>query len=121
MFTIATTRTFCAAHALRLPGGGIEPLHGHNWRLTVTVEADQLDELGCVMDFHELEKQVDAIIGPWHNRNLNDIPPFDAAVNPSAENVVGQVAAQLSLPEGVRLRRVEVTEAQGCAAAYEPA
>ncbi|MEM8873008.1 MAG: 6-carboxytetrahydropterin synthase [Planctomycetota bacterium] len=121
MFTAAITRTFCAAHALRLPGGGLEPLHGHNWQTTVTVASEQLDELGCVMDFHDLERQLDAIIGPWHNANLNEIAPFDAVVNPSAENVARQIADALTLPDGVSLRRVEVTEAEGCAAAYEPA
>src|SRR4051812_27370017 len=35
-FEITTTRTFSAAHQLRLPDGSIEPLHGHNWRVKVT-------------------------------------------------------------------------------------
>ena len=41
-FEISTTRTFAAAHALRLPGNQIEPLHGHNWRVRVTVAADRM-------------------------------------------------------------------------------
>ena len=36
-FEITTTRTFAAAHQLRLYDGSLEPLHGHNWRVQVTV------------------------------------------------------------------------------------
>src|SRR5687768_1170910 len=67
-FEITTTRAFAAAHQLRLPGGGIEPLHGHNWRVKVTVSAATLDALGTVMDFHELERLLDVVLAPMHNR-----------------------------------------------------
>lgn len=119
-FEISITRIFSAAHALRLPGGVVEPLHGHDWQLTVTVGANQLDAIGTVMDFHDLETRVESIIGPWRNRNLNDCPPFDVT-NPSAEAVVKTVAHGLQLPPGVRLVSVSVTEAPGCVATYRPA
>ena len=38
------------------------------------------------MDFHELERLLDEIITPMHNRHLNELPAFEA-LNPSAENV----------------------------------
>jgi 6-pyruvoyltetrahydropterin/6-carboxytetrahydropterin synthase len=119
-FEITTTRTFAAAHQLRLPGGGIEPLHGHNWRVKVTVAADRLDALGTVMDFHELERLVDIVTGPMHNRHLNELPPFEAELNPSAENVAYHVARSVSpaLPNGVRLARVEVWETDENSAVY---
>jgi 6-pyruvoyltetrahydropterin/6-carboxytetrahydropterin synthase len=120
-FEITTTRTFAAAHQLRLPGGGIEPLHGHNWRVKVTVSATQLDALGTVMDFHELERLVDAVIEPMHNRHLNELdPPFARELNPSAENVAFHVARSLRLPHGVRLVGVEVWETDGNSAVYTP-
>jgi 6-pyruvoyltetrahydropterin/6-carboxytetrahydropterin synthase len=110
-FEITTTRTFSAAHQLRLPGGGIEPLHGHNWRVKVTVSSDALDALGTVMDFHELERLVDAILSPLHNRHLNELEPFSRELNPSAENVAYHVGRSLRLPEArVRLLCVEVWE-----------
>ena len=52
----ATTRSFSAAHQLRLYDGSLEPLHGHNWQVKVTVVAAKLDSIGVVMDFHELER-----------------------------------------------------------------
>lgn len=108
-FEISVTRTFSAAHALRLYDGSMEPVHGHNWQVEVTVASTQLDAIGVVMDFHELERRVDQIILPWHNRHLNDAVDF-ADLNPSAENVAVVVSRKLSLPGSVRLAGVKVWE-----------
>ena len=75
-FEITTTRRFAAAHQLRLYDGSLEPLHGHNWRVRVTVGAGRLDPIGVVMDFHDLERRVDDVVAPMHNRHLNDLPAF---------------------------------------------
>ncbi|HEV7302175.1 MAG TPA: 6-carboxytetrahydropterin synthase [Tepidisphaeraceae bacterium] len=119
-FEITTTRFFAAAHALRFPDKSVEPIHGHNWRVKVTVSAPRLDALGCVMDFHELERQVDAIIAPLHNRHLNELPPFDGELNPSTENVAYHVAVKLALAEPVMLVSVEVWETDTNSAVYRP-
>ena len=116
-FQLTTTREFAAAHQLRLYDGSLEPLHGHNWRVKVTVAAGQLDPIGVVMDFHDLERRVDAVIAPWHNRHLNDAAAF-AKLNPSAENVAFAVGRALELPEGVRLVSVEVWETSTNSAIY---
>src|SRR3954471_23909802 len=109
-FEITTTRTFSASHQLKLYDGSLEPLHGHNWRVRVTVGAAALDAIGVVMDFHELERLVDGIIGGMHNRHLNDVSPFVDGLNPSAENVAWAVGNALRLPVGIGLRSVEVWE-----------
>jgi 6-pyruvoyltetrahydropterin/6-carboxytetrahydropterin synthase len=122
-FEISTTRQFSAAHALRLYDGSLEPVHGHNWRVKVTVSAARLDAIGIVMDFHELERLVDAIIAPLHNRHLNETPPFMRELNPSAENVALHVGRSLRLPAGpnaVRLVCVEVWETDTNSAVYRP-
>jgi 6-pyruvoyltetrahydropterin/6-carboxytetrahydropterin synthase len=120
-FEISTTREFSAAHQLRLYDGSLEPLHGHNWRVRVTVSAASLDPIGVVMDFHELERLVDAVIGPWHNRHLNEIEPFgDGRLNPSAENVAATIAQRLRLPPRVRLLGVEVWETAANRATVRP-
>src|SRR5688572_9528767 len=119
-FEITTTRTFAAAHQLRLPDGSLEPLHGHNWRVKVTVSAHKLDALGTVMDFHELERLLDEVVTPMHNRHLNELEPFVRELNPSAENVAFHIARSLRLPSTVRLQCVEVWETDGNSAAYTP-
>ncbi|HSV15694.1 MAG TPA: 6-carboxytetrahydropterin synthase [Tepidisphaeraceae bacterium] len=118
-FEIRTVRSFSAAHQLRLYDGSIEPLHGHNWRVQVTVSAPQLDAIGVVMDFHELERLIDQIITPMHNRHLNDLPAF-AQVNPSAENVALHIGTTLRLPANARLQRVQVWETPENSAVYRP-
>jgi 6-pyruvoyl-tetrahydropterin synthase len=68
------------------------------------------------MDFHALERLVDEVIGPMHNRHLNELEPFapssSPSLNPSAENVALHVARSLRLPaaRGLRLVRVDVAE-----------
>ncbi len=119
-FDVTTTRSFSAAHQLRLYDGSLEPLHGHNWKLRVTVTAERLDAIGVVLDFHELERIVDRVVGPMHNRHLNELEAF-ASLNPSAEHVALGVARSLpadALPAGVRLARVEVWETPENSAVY---
>ncbi len=121
-FSVTIARTFCAAHALRLADGSLEPVHGHNWHVRLTVARDDgdLDAIGCVVDFHDLEHRLDAVLKPWQNAHLNDVPPFDASVNPTAERVAEQIGRQIDLPTGVRLDEVTITEAEGCLARWTP-
>lgn len=117
-FSIRIDRAFAATHALRLPDGSFEPVHGHGWSVAVAIGSDQLDAMDCVMDFHELERQLDAVISPWDRRHLNDVEPFKSGVNPSAERVAEAVARSLKLPGTVRMEYVEVGEATGCTAIF---
>ena len=121
-FEITTTRRFSAAHQLRLYDGSIEPLHGHNWRVKATVVSAGVDSIGVVMDFHELERLVDAVLSPLHNRHLNEVPPF-TLLNPSAENValhVGQALVNAPFPSSVTLSSVEVWETDDNSAVFRP-
>ena len=120
-FEITAGRTFAAAHQLRLYDGSLEPLHGHNWKVRVTVAAEKLDPIGVVMDFHELQRRLDAIVSPMHNRHLNDLPAFSPDhLNPTTENVARHIAENLTLPPGVRLAGVEVWETDENSAIYRP-
>ncbi len=122
MYAIEVTTEFCAAHQLRLANGGVEPLHGHNWRVTVQVESRNLNALETVMDFHALQALVEQIVQPWANRNLNECPPFDRQWNPSAERVAEYIGKALAkrMVASVRLGEVRITEAPGCAAIFRP-
>src|SRR3982750_1595795 len=108
-FEITPPRAFAAAHQLRLYDGSLEPLHGHNWQVRVTVSSPKLDSIGVVMDFHELERLGDNIIVPMHNHHLNEVSSM-RELNPSAENVAVVVARDLKLPAPVKLLSVEVWE-----------
>jgi len=121
-YQITIEAVFAASHALKLPDGTMEPVHGHNWPVAVTVAADGLDAMDCVMDFHELQRVVDEILRPWNSRHLNDVPPFAGGVNPSAERVAEHIGVTVSsqLPDGVALVSASVGEAPGCTAIYLP-
>jgi len=106
---ISTTRYFSAAHQLKLYDGSMEPLHGHNWRVRVTVSAKKLDKIGVVMDFHDLEARVDAVISLMNNFNLNEHKAFRKR-NPSAENVALHIAESVALPKKIKLVSVKVWE-----------
>ena len=116
MFSIRVERVFSAAHAMMI-GGELEALHGHDWRVRVTLEASGLDQDGMLCDFHLLERQLDAVLDPFQTANLNDTPPFNA-LNPTAENVAMHIAQSMlpSMPDAVTAIIVAVTEAPGCEA-----
>jgi len=123
MYAITVDRTFSAAHAIRLPDGSMEPVHGHDWRVRVRIESPELDAIETVMDFHVLEARLDEVIGGANNNDLNAIPPFaGGAVNPTAERVAWWIAETLRdvAPKPARLTSVRVTEAPGCEAEYRP-
>jgi 6-pyruvoyltetrahydropterin/6-carboxytetrahydropterin synthase len=121
MFALSIEAAFSAAHAIRIRGE-VEPLHGHDWRVTVTVGGEALDADGLLCDFHLVERELRAITERFHNRCLNETPPFDR-MNPTAEQVARHIADSLTprLPRGVSVISVRVTEAPGCAACYRPA
>ncbi len=129
MFRVTIEDRFSAAHALLIRGTR-EPVHGHDWHVTATIAGRDLDEDGLLVDFHALEEDLKAILGPFRNQDLHTRSPFDR-VNPSAEAVARHIALELSRrletrlarepkysPRGVRVESVRVTEAPGCAATY---
>jgi 6-pyruvoyltetrahydropterin/6-carboxytetrahydropterin synthase len=77
---------FSSAHQLRGYKGKCENLHGHNWRVQVTVSADKLDDIGIVIDFHELKDITGEVISSLDHAFLNEIFPF-TEINPSSENI----------------------------------
>jgi 6-pyruvoyltetrahydropterin/6-carboxytetrahydropterin synthase len=120
MYELTVKREFCAAHTIVIRGQQ-EPVHGHNWRVTVAIIGKALDEDGLLCDFHLVEQHVDDIIKPLTNIDLNATPPFDR-INPTAEHIAKHIGDSLipQLPSGVALSYVKVTEAPGCAAKYMP-
>jgi 6-pyruvoyl-tetrahydropterin synthase len=132
MFEITIKKVFAAAHAIYLPDGSMEPVHGHNWPVSVTVGAEQLDAIETVMDFHLLEAALEGLLAKMNNRHLNEIEPFAGAagrgavhglaINPTAERVAWWIGTRIAaaLPPGVKLMGVSVGEAPGCTATYRP-
>jgi queuosine biosynthesis protein QueD len=83
VFEIAKDFVFSAAHQIRFHGGKCERLHGHNWRVRVHVRASELNRIGMVVDFADLQKLVAEVGSRFDHQNVNEIPPFDT------ENTIG--------------------------------
>ena len=120
MWEISTETSVAAAHQLRLAPGEGERLHGHNWRIKVTVRATRLDARGFVMDFNELLPVLRATVEPYEHVFLNEVAPFDD-LNPTAENIARVVFENLAAKiddDRVHVARLEVWENDICAATY---
>ena len=120
MYEVVVKTGFSAAHQLRYYDGKYENLHGHNWTAIVTVETNELDDIGVGVDFVVLKKKVEEILSCLDYKNINEVPPFDSK-NPSAENIArwlfDELASQIN-SDNTRLKRVEVKEFDNCGAAY---
>lgn len=120
MYNIRVETTFSALHRVHLPDGSLEPIHGHDWVVRAIFGADQLDRHGMVVDFLEARSALEAAVAPLHHGDLNDYPAF-AEKSPTAENVARTVFDHIYGQGFSRLLlRVEVIEAPGCLATYEP-
>jgi 6-pyruvoyltetrahydropterin/6-carboxytetrahydropterin synthase len=86
MFEVSVEKDFAAGHALRGYKGKCENVHGHNYKVRVTLAGDQLDSTGLLYDFVEVKRLLAGIIDRLDHRFLNDVPPF-TELNPSAENL----------------------------------
>ena len=120
MYEVTTSAGFSAAHRIREYSGKCERMHGHNWKVEVTVRSTELNELGIVIDFRDLRKIVSGILETVDHRIINDVEPF-TSINPTAENLArwlhGEVLKELAHISVASLR-VKVWETDSSHAAY---
>lgn len=121
MFSIHRDFTFSAAHTIRGHTGGCERMHGHTYRVRIHLAAEDLDELGMVLDFADLKAIANEVLDPFDHRLINDVPPFDER-NPTAELIAEYVHGEVAerLPARVTVTEVEVWENPHSAASYRP-
>ncbi len=87
------TRSFSfeAAHQLEWHRGACKNLHGHSYRLEVTV-AGALDDNGIVIDFADLSEVVQrSVLDVYDHTYLNDLLP-----NPTAELIAHDIWDRLT-------------------------
>lgn len=121
MYEVSVEQTFAAAHALRHYKGACENLHGHNFRVQVTLEGETLDEAGMLVDFMDVKALMRQIMSQLDHKNLNEVPPFDALKNPSAENIAEYFFHHMSealAGTPARVREVKIWETDIQSAAY---
>lgn len=131
MYSISREFTFCYGHRLLNYNGKCANLHGHNARVVVTIEAENLDQCGMVLDFGELKNT----LGQWieetldHKMLLRKDDPMVPILqnqgeacyileeNPTAENLarfIFEYAKNLGYP----VKSVRFWETEKCVAEY---
>lgn len=95
-YTVNQICYFSAAHILRGYPAACERLHGHNYKVIIEVTADELDNLGMVMDYVDIETAANKYINILDHQYLNNIKPFDQELNPTAENVAAWLYGNIS-------------------------
>jgi 6-pyruvoyltetrahydropterin/6-carboxytetrahydropterin synthase len=124
MYEVSVDETFAAAHNLRNYKGKCENLHGHNYKVRVTLAGEEVDATGLLYDFVHLKQVIQGVIRALDHKYLNELPPFDVQ-NPSAENIARYIYEQTSkqLPQaanGAGVASITVWETETAAATYRP-
>ncbi len=125
MYEVQVDQTFAAAHALRNYKGACENLHGHNFKVRVTIVGEQLDKAGMLVDFLDVKDAIWDIFEELDHQNLNEVEPFVEELNPSAENIAKYIHGKLTTSltaDGVpiSISEVRVWETDIQSAAYRP-
>jgi 6-pyruvoyltetrahydropterin/6-carboxytetrahydropterin synthase len=97
-------------------------VHGHNYKVRITLEGPQLDSIGLLYDFVHIKRVIREVISGVDHKFLNDQAPFDA-INPSAENLAkyffDETSRQMkATPEGSRIASVTIWETDTSSATY---
>jgi 6-pyruvoyltetrahydropterin/6-carboxytetrahydropterin synthase len=124
MFELTVDEDFSSGHALRGYKGKCENVHGHNYKVRVTLEGPRLDSIGLLCDFTHLKRVMREIIAGVDHKFLNDQAPFNV-INPSAENLAKyfyeETARQMeTTAEGARVKSVTIWETDTTSASYWP-
>ena len=131
MYSLKVEGSFSSAHNLRGYKGKCEELHGHNWRVGITVKSAKLDKIGMVLDFKYLKKKLNAVLDRMDHKYLNKLAYFNPVrsgasrrgtsngVNPTSENIAEYIYKKLIIQIPL-LECVTVWENSTSCATYEP-
>ena len=120
MYEVTIIKSFSAAHILSQVGGKCEELHGHNFKVELTLGAPVLNQSGLLIDFRLVKKWLGEILDELDHKHLNEISYF-AGINPSAENVAKYIAEKIApaaKAARVKVTRVKVWESENAAVTY---
>ena len=109
--------TFEAAHRLpKVPATHrCHNMHGHSYRVEVTVVGAVNPETGFVIDFFDIESVFAPLLKQLDHHCLNDIAGLE---NPTAENIAAWIWVKVK-PSLPALAAVRVFETPHCWAEYE--
>ena len=119
MFRVTVTKSFSAAHALKI-GGQCENLHGHNFKVDVTVEGRKLSPEGLLIDFRDLKKWTVEVLDELDHKYLNELAPFlgDCATSEHVARFIFESLAARMKGNAARIVEVTVWESDNARVSY---
>ena len=121
MHEVMIEMSFSSAHALRGYQGKCENTHGHNYRVEVYVRGRKLNDIGLLIDFKDLKAATRRVVDYLDHKNINELPPFDVEINPSAEEMAAYFLREVGRrvnDDRAQVYKVRVWETDTCAATY---
>lgn len=95
MYILTVEDTFASAHQLRGYKGKCENIHGHNWKVVLSIKGTKLNNIGLLMDFHDIKSILKKTTDLIDHKNINEVPPFDK-INPSSELIAKFISDQIA-------------------------
>ena len=124
MWTLRVKEHFAAAHRLNGYEGKCSRLHGHTWQVEVAVSGNKTNNIGMLVDFKDIKAVLGGILAEFDHQCLNELPPFNAGQNPTAENLAALVFHRMAksdlFSEVVHLSAVTVWEEENSSATFTP-
>jgi len=120
MYRLTIHTNFAAAHNLIHYQGDCENLHGHNWKVEVTVAAKELNQAGLGIDFKILKRETKAVLARLDHKYLNDLDMFKG-ISPSSEHIARFLFDTLCTmlnTDNVSVECVNVWESDNACASY---
>lgn len=133
MITATRRLTFCAGHRVLGHEGKCRQLHGHNYTVHVTAQAEGLDDVGRVVDFSVLKERIGGWLDKWwdhkflvyeHDTDVRLVleqacfAHYVLPCNPTAENlasyILNHICPTLMVGTGCRVVSVTVEETENC-------
>jgi 6-pyruvoyltetrahydropterin/6-carboxytetrahydropterin synthase len=118
-YSIKVQSYFSAAHRLRQYRGKCESLHGHNWKVEVSISSDKLGRAGMLIDFKKAKAMLEGILSALDHTQINKIAYFKKH-NPTsellAEYIFNKYNSKIKSP--LKLEYVSVWETQNSCATY---
>jgi 6-pyruvoyltetrahydropterin/6-carboxytetrahydropterin synthase len=95
MYYLTIEDHFSSAHQLRGYKGKCENLHGHNWKVILTLRGEALNDIGILIDFHDMKAILKDALSGLDHVNINEHPAFTVH-NPSSENIAKYLFDKIS-------------------------
>jgi len=120
VYELTVIRQFSAAHQLREFRGNCERLHGHNWKVEVSLTGEELNDAGLLIDFKDVKEATDRTLEELDHSFLNELPHFRDQ-NPSSENIAAYIFEKLSSTlnsNQIKVTKVTAWESDSARASY---